>query len=167
MDFKQKLIAEFDRETATTRKMLEAVPADADFNYKPHEKSMPLGRLLGHLSDTAGDWAIHTLTTDKLEFPEGHKFEPYIPASKDAMLARYDKQVAEAKAALVAFDSSKWDDHWKFVAGGKAWLDNTKYFIWRNCVLNHMIHHRAQLGVYLRLLNKPIPGAYGPSADEH
>ena len=102
MDFKQKLIAEFDRETASTRKMLEAVPADADFNYKPHEKSMVFGRLLGHLSDTAGDWAVHTLTVDKLEFPEGHKFEQYVPASKEAMLAQFDKQVAEAKAALVA-----------------------------------------------------------------
>jgi uncharacterized damage-inducible protein DinB len=165
MDFKQKLIAEYDRETAITRKMLEAVPADADFNFKPHEKSMALGRLLGHLSDTSGDWAIHTLTTDKLEFPEGHKFEPYIPASKEAMLAQYDKQVAEAKAALVAFDDSKWDENWRFVAGGQAWIDEPKYDVWRNWVMNHMIHHRAQVGVYLRVLGQKLPGSYGPSAD--
>jgi len=120
MDFKQKLIAEYDREIAATRKMLEAVPADADYNYKPHEKSMVFGRLLGHLSDTSGEWGVSTLTTDKLEFPEGHKFEPYVPASKEAMLAQFDKQVAEAKAALAAFDDSKWDDNWKFVAGGQA-----------------------------------------------
>ena len=166
MDFKQKLIAEYDFETANTRKMLEAIPADADFAWKPHEKSMSLGRLAGHLSDTTGDWAIHTLTTDKLEFPEGHKFEPYVPASKEAMLAQYDKQVAEAKAALAAFPDDKWDEHWKFVAGGQAWIDEPKYDVWRKWVLNHMIHHRAQVGVYLRLLNQKIPGAYGPSADE-
>ncbi len=62
--------------------------------------------------------------------------------------------------------SKKWDENWKFVAGGKAWIDESKYEVWRTWVLNHLIHHRAQLGVYLRLLGKPIPGTYGPSADE-
>jgi uncharacterized damage-inducible protein DinB len=65
MDFQKELIAEYDRETTKTRKMLEAIPADADFTYKPHPKSMSLGRLAGHISDTAGDWAITTLTTDR------------------------------------------------------------------------------------------------------
>ena len=166
MDFKDKIVAEYDRETAATRKMLEAVPADADYNYKPHEKSMAFGRLLGHLSDTAGDWATHTLTVDKLEFPEGHKFEPYVPASKEAMLAQFDKQVAEAKAALAAFDDSKWDENWKFVAGDQTWIDDTRYAVFRHWVLNHLIHHRAQLGRDLRVLGATIPGSYGPSADE-
>lgn len=166
MQIKQKLIAEFDRETAVTRKMLDAVPADADFNFKPNPKSMSLGRLLGHVSETAGEWAIHTLTTDKLEFPADHKFEGYVPASKEAMLARFDKDVAEAKATLSSFDDSKWDDHWKFVAGGQAWIDEPKYDVWRIWVVNHMVHHRAQAGVYLRLLGYKIPGSYGPSADE-
>ena len=165
MDFKEKLLAEYDRETANTRKMLEAVPDDSDFEFKPHEKSMALGRLLGHLSETAGDWAIHTLTMDKLEFPEGHKFEPYIPKSKEAMLTQFDKKVVEAKAALGAFDGSRWDENWKFVAGGQAWIDEPRYDVWRFWVMNHMIHHRAQLGVYLRLLGQKLPGIYGPSAD--
>jgi uncharacterized damage-inducible protein DinB len=165
MDCQKKLIAEYDREAATTRKILEAVPADADYNYKPHEKSASLGRLLGHLSDTSGEWAISTLTVDKLEFPEGHKFEPYVPASKEALLAQFDKQVAAAKAALAAFDSSKWDDNWKFVAGGQAWIDEPRYDVWRYWVINHLIHHRAQVGVYLRLLGQKLPGTYGPSAD--
>ena len=69
MDFQKELIAEYDRETAKTRKMLEAIPADADFTCKPHPKSMSLGRLAGHLSETAGEWATTTFTTDKLEFP--------------------------------------------------------------------------------------------------
>jgi uncharacterized damage-inducible protein DinB len=166
MDFQQELIAEYDRETAKTRKMLEAIPADADFTWKPHPKSMSLGQLAGHISDTAGEWAITTFTTDKLEFPADHKFEPYVPASDKAMLEKFDSQVAEAKSALASFAPEKWDENWKFVAGGQAWIDDSKYHVFRNWVLDHLIHHRAQLGVYLRLLDKPIPGTYGPSADE-
>jgi uncharacterized damage-inducible protein DinB len=165
MDFQKELIAEFDRETASTRKMLEAIPADADFTYKPHTKSMSLGRLAGHTSETAGEWAVSTLTKDKLEFPADHKWEAYVPESKEALLEKFDAQVAEAKAALESFPSENWDSNWKFVAGGQAWIDDTKYGVWRTWVLNHLIHHRAQLGCYLRLLDKPIPGMYGPSAD--
>jgi uncharacterized damage-inducible protein DinB len=165
MDFQKELIAEFDREAARTRKVLEAIPADADFTWKPHTKSMSLGRLAGHVSETAGDWAVSTLTTDKLEFPPEHKFESYVPASKAAMLEKFDKRVADAKAALASLAPEKWGENWKFVAGGQAWIDEPKYEVWRTWVLNHMIHHRAQLGVYLRLLDKPVPGTYGPSAD--
>lgn len=166
MDFQRELIAEYDREVANTRKILDAIPADADFTFKPNPKSMAFGRLAGHVTETAGDWAVHTLTTEKLEFPADHKFEAYIPASKHAMLERFDADTAKAKAALVSFDPRKWDTNWKFVAGGQAWIDDTKYAVWRTWVLNHLVHHRAQLGVYLRVLGKPIPGTYGPSADE-
>jgi len=165
MDIQQELIAEYERETATTRKILAAIPADVDFTYKPHPKSMALGRLAGHVAETAGQWAVSTLTTDKLEFPPDHKFEPYIPASTEALLEFFDRDVAEAKAALAGFAAEKWDEHWKFVAGGQAWIDEPKYGVWRTWVVNHLIHHRAQLGVYLRLLDKPLPGTYGPSAD--
>jgi uncharacterized damage-inducible protein DinB len=146
--------------------MFEAIPADADFTYKPHPKSMSLGRLAGHTAELGGEWAITTLTTDKLEFPADHKWEAYIPASKEALLERFDKETAEAKAALAGFAPERWDENWKFVAGGQAWIDESKYEVWRTWVLNHMIHHRAQLGCYLRQLDKPIPGTYGPSADE-
>jgi uncharacterized damage-inducible protein DinB len=166
MDFQKELIAEYDREIAKTRKMFEALPADVDFAYQPHPKSMSLGRLVGHTAETAGQWAVCTLTLDKLEFPPEHKFEPYIPASKDALLARFDTETAEAKTALADFAPKKWDENWKFVAGGQAWIDEPKYQVFRTWVLDHLIHHRAQLGVYLRLLGKPIPGMYGPSADE-
>jgi uncharacterized damage-inducible protein DinB len=166
MDFQQELIAEYDRETANTRKILDAIPADADFTYKPHPKSMSLGRLAGHIVETAGQWAISTLSLDKLEFPADHKFEPYVPASKDALLERFDKETAEVKAVLNDFAPQKWDENWKFVAGGQAWIDESKYRVFRNWVLDHLIHHRAQLGVYVRLLDKPLPGTYGPSADE-
>ena len=166
MDLQKELIAEYDREVATTRKMLEAVPANADFAWKPHAKSMPLGRLAGHVSETAGEWAISTLTKDKLEFSKEHKFEPYVPASTAAMLAKFDEQTKQAKATLENFPIEKWDENWKFVYGDQAWINDSKYRVWRNWVVDHLIHHRAQLGVYLRLLDKPIPGSYGPSADE-
>jgi uncharacterized damage-inducible protein DinB len=127
---------------------------------------MTLGRLAGHVSETAGDWAVHTLTTDKLEFAADHKFEPYIPASKEALLERFDQDTAKVKAELAKFAPEKWDENWKMVAGAQTWIDETKYEVWRSWVINHMIHHRAQIGVYLRVLGKPIPGTYGPSGDE-
>ena len=153
MDFQKELIAEYDRETAKTRKIFEAIPADADFTWKPHPKSMSLGHLAGHVSDTAGEWAISTLTTDKLEFPADHKWDPYVPASKEALLERFNGQIAQAKAELAKFVPEKWDENWKFVAGGQAWIDESKYRVFRNWVLDHLIHHRAQLGVHIRLLD--------------
>ncbi len=166
MDAQKALIAEFDRETAKTRKMLDAIPADADFNFKPHPKSMTLGRLAGHLTDFVGDWGNHTLTLDKLEFPADHKWEPWVPANKATLLEKFDIELPKTRAALVAMSPEKWDNNWKFVFGGQAWIDDTKYNVFRETVLNHMIHHRAQLGVYLRLMGAKVPGAYGPSADE-
>ncbi len=166
MDFQKELISEYDEEIARTRKILEAIPADADFTYKPHPKSMSLGRLAGHVSETAGNWAFSTLSKDKIEMQAGQKYEPYIPASKQAMLAQFDKETADAKAVLAGFTSANWDENWKFVAGGQAYIDDTKYRVWRTWVINHLSHHRAQLGVYLRLLDKKLPGTYGPSADE-
>ncbi len=164
MDIQKELIAEFDRESASTRKILEAIPEDADFAWKPHEKSMSLGRLAAHVSDTNAAWADHTLTRDRLDWtPE---MNPKDPATKPELLERFERQLAEAKAELAKFDSQKWDSNWKFVAGDQAWIDDTKYNVWRTWVINHTIHHRAQLGVYLRLLGQKLPGCYGPSADE-
>ena len=166
MDFQKELIAEFDRELALTRKMLDAVPADADLAWKANPKSMMLGRLAGHVAETPCQWAIHTLTMDKLEFGPDHKWESYVPASKQALLDLYDKESAEARAALVALDPTKWDENWKMVAMGETWIDDSRYGVWRTWVMNHMIHHRAQLGRDLRALGEKIPGMYGPSADE-
>ena len=164
MDVQKELIAEYERETDRTRKILEAIPDDADFNWQPHVKSMKLGKLAGHVSDTSGDWALHTLTHDRLDWnPE---MTPKDPNNKKDLLARFEKQVAEVKPALTSMTPAKWDSNWKFVAGDQTWIDDSKYGVWRTWVLNHLVHHRAQLGVYLRLLDKKVPGMYGPSADE-
>lgn len=166
MDFQKALIGEYDREVATTRKMLEAIPTDADFSFKPNPKSMSLGRLAGHVAETPGEWAISTLEKDKLEMDMSKPYQPWVPASKEELLAKFDKETAEAKAALAAFKPERWDENWKFVAGTQTWIDDTKYGVWRTWVMNHLIHHRAQLGVCLRLMGAKIPGSYGPSADE-
>jgi uncharacterized damage-inducible protein DinB len=166
MDYQKDLLAEYDRETAKTKKMLEAIPADADFTYKPHPKSMDLGHLAGHLTDMTGDWALHTLTLDKLEFPADHKWDPYVPASKQALVEKFDEQLPKVRREIQAISPEKWDRNWQFVYGGQVWIDQPKHEVFRDMVMNHMVHHRAQLGVYLRLLNAKVPGSYGPSADE-
>lgn len=164
MDFQKELVAEYERETASTRKILEAIPEDADFSWKPHGKSMTLGRLAAHMSDTNGDWAMHTLTRNRLDWSPD--MTPTDPANKKDLLTRFDKQVAEVKPELGRMTPEKWDSNWKFVAGDQTWIDDSKYNVWRTWVLNHLVHHRAQLGVYLRMLDKRVPGMYGPSADE-
>ena len=165
MDFQKDLLAEYDREVGLTRKMLEAIPADADFSYKPHPKSMSLGRLGGHLTDFTGEWALKTLQKDKMEYAADHKWEAYVPASKAALLEKFDSGAPQVRAAIAAVTPEKWDAKWQFIFGGITYVDEPRRGVFRSMVLSHMIHHRAQLGVYLRLLDRPIPGTYGPSAD--
>jgi uncharacterized damage-inducible protein DinB len=165
MDFQKELIDEFDREVTTTRKILSAVPDDADFAWKPHAKSYALGRLVAHVAEIPGEWAVSTLTVDKLDF-DMTDYKPYSVENKTAMLEKFDKDTAEAKAALAAFDPGKWEDIWTMGAGGQVWVSDTRYHVWRIWVVSHMVHHRAQLGVDLRLLNLKLPSTYGPSADE-
>lgn len=164
MDIQKELIAEFEGEVSKTRKMLDAIPDDADFAWAPHPKSMPLGKLANHVSGIVGDWAMGALTKDKVEWNPS-SMPPPAP-NKAALLEAFDKDAAITKAALAAIAPEKWDSHWEFGANGQVWLQGTRYFIWRNAVMNHLVHHRAQLGVDLRLLNQKIPGCYGPSADE-
>jgi uncharacterized damage-inducible protein DinB len=166
MDYQKDLIAEFDREAANTRKMLDAIPADADFNFKPHPKSMSLGRLVGHLTDFSGEWALSTLTKDKIEFGGDSNWKPFVPTNKAEALEKFDKELGGTRAALVATTGDTWDRNWQLVWQGHTVIDQPKHQVFRDAVLNHMIHHRGQLTVYLRLLNAKVPGTYGPSADE-
>jgi uncharacterized damage-inducible protein DinB len=166
MDIQKELLSEFDRESARTRKILEALPEKVDFAWKPHEKSMPLGRLAGHVTDMTGDWALHTLTKDKLEFAADHKWETYTPESKAALLEKFDRELVGTRSALASISPEKWDQNWKFVFGGQTWIDQPRYEVYRELVMNHLVHHRAQLGVYIRELGGKLPGCYGPSADE-
>ena len=164
MDFQKELIAEYERELAITRKILDAIPDDADFSWKPHPKSSSLGALAAHVSGMAGQWAVYTLTMDRLDWTAEMKTKD--PANKTELLAQFDREVAEARPVVESFEPAKWDSNWKLVSGDQTWIDDTKYRVWRSVVMNHMVHHRAQLGVYLRLLDQKLPGTYGPSADE-
>ena len=166
MDYQKELLAEFDREVDRTRKIFEAIPDSADYNWKPHAKSMPLGRLAGHVTDMTGDWALHTLTLNKLEFPADHKWEQWVPESKAALIAKLDSNLPTIQKALAELPPEKWDENWQFVFGGHVWIDQPRHQVFRELVLSHLVHHRAQLGVYIRLLGGKLPGMYGPSADE-
>lgn len=165
MDFQKAIIAEYDRELVTTRKVLDAIPADADLTWKANPKNMTLGRLAAHVAETAGEWGIETLSKPGLEFGAG-SYKPWNPASKAEILEKFDTDTAKAKAILASLDPVRWDDNWKMTAGDQTWIDDARYNVFRTWVLNHMIHHRAQLGRDLRTLGAVIPGCYGPSADE-
>jgi uncharacterized damage-inducible protein DinB len=165
MDMQKELIAEYDRELVLTRKMLDAIPADADFNWKANPKSMTLGRLAAHVAETSGSWGIDTLSKDGLDF-DMDNYKPWRPASKAEILQTFDQDTPKARQLLASLDPAKWTDHWKMTAGDQVWIDDSRYAVFRTWVLNHLIHHRAQLGRDLRTLGAPIPGMYGPSADE-
>jgi uncharacterized damage-inducible protein DinB len=93
-------------------------------------------------------------------------YKPWNPASKAEILQKFDAETSQAKQILAGLDTSKWSENWKMTAGDQTWINDSRYSVFRTWVLNHLIHHRAQLGRDLRMLGAPIPGMYGPSADE-
>lgn len=156
--FKQQFIAEGE----TTRKMLSRVPDD-QFGYKPHEKSMDMKRLASHIADLPG-WIHFTFNTDGINFAEPYE-QPQINTQAE-LLAYFEKRYNDGLSALVAENEKLLDKPWTLRNGDKIYSSDPKIDIIRMS-LSQQIHHRAQLGVYLRLLNIPIPGSYGPSADEN
>ena len=165
MDIQKELIAEYDRELVSTRKMLDAIPADADLTWKANPKSMTLGRLAAHVAETAGAWGIDTLSKDGLNFDMAG-YKPWQPASKAEILEKFDTDTSKVKQIFSHLDPARWDDNWKMTAGDQVWIDDSRYVVYRTWVINHLVHHRAQLGRDLRTLGARIPGMYGPSADE-
>jgi uncharacterized damage-inducible protein DinB len=165
MEMQKELTAEYDRELTLTRKMLDAIPTDADLNWKASPKSMTLGRLAAHVTETAGSWALDTISKNGFNFDMA-TWQPWSPTDKAEILQRFDRDTPEAKRSLADLDPARWDDNWKMTAGDQTWIDDSRYHVFRSWVLNHLIHHRAQLGRDLRTLGAPIPGMYGPSADE-
>lgn len=166
MPLSQTLLPEFDHEMANTRKTLERVPEEK-FGWKPHEKSMTLGRLATHLAEIPG-WTEHTMKAESLDVnpPGGHRASAAEAASRRELLALFDRNVAAARAAIVATPDSEYGKAWSLLNGGKVVFTLPKAAVLRAFVLSHSIHHRAQLGVYLRLNDVPVPSIYGPSADE-
>lgn len=155
--FKQQ----FMDEAATTRKMLSRVPDD-QYNYKPHEKSMMMKNLVTHIADLPG-WVHFTMTTDELDFQKAYEM-PEIKNTKD-LLTYFDKRYEDGLSVLVSQNEKELNKPWTLRNGETIYSTQPKVDVLRMSI-SQQIHHRAQLGVYLRLLNVPIPGSYGPSADE-
>ncbi len=166
MPINQALLGEFEHETANTRKALERVPEDR-FDWAPHAKSMKLGRLAQHLAEIPG-WAKDTIDRDFFDVaPEGKSFAPEPVRTRAEILALFDKNVAAGRKALAgATDDAQMMKPWTLKANGKAIFSLPRVQTLRGFVMNHMIHHRGQLTVYLRLNDVPVPSIYGPSADE-
>ena len=161
------MLGEFEQEMQNTRKVLERLP-DEKWNWKPHEKSGTLGWLAGHIATLPG-WLTMTLNTEELDYApvNGPAYEPPKIENRQQALASFDKDVTEARATLSKATDQDMMKGWKLLAGGQEIFTMPRIVCIRGFVMNHLIHHRAQLTVYYRLLNIAVPGLYGPSADEN
>lgn len=160
------LLPEFDQEMANTRKTLERCPEDK-FGWKPHPKSFSMAGLATHIANMTG-WAVDVVEKDAFDIaPPGappYKEEP--AASRQELVALFDKNASAARAALAGASDEHLAKTWSLLAGGETLLSMPRIACIRSFVMNHTIHHRAQLTVYLRLNDVPVPAIYGPSADE-
>ena len=167
MAFSDTLLPEFDHEMAGARKTLERVPEDR-FEWRPHPKSGAMGWLAGHLANIP-EWGTLTIVRDELDLAPGGTpmAQPPPPASRADLLTAFDRKAAEARAAIAGASDEELTKPWSLLQNGKTLFTMPKLTVLRSFVLNHLIHHRAQLGVYLRLNDVPVPALYGPSADEN
>jgi uncharacterized damage-inducible protein DinB len=165
MAITDSLVPEFDHEMGTTRRLLERVP-EAEFNWKPHSKSMSLGELSNHLSGLVG-WTNDVLSATSFDVESaGESFKPSNPASREALLSEFDGAVSAARRALTATTDPELMVPWTLKAGAHEIFTLPRITAIRSFVMNHLIHHRGQLSVYLRLKDVPLPSIYGPTADE-
>ena len=165
MAIAESILPEFDHETATTRTLLERVPADKA-EWKPHAKSMSLGQLAMHIANLP-NWA--SITLERTEFdpnpPDGSRVTTPAFESGSALLQTYDANVSAARVLLARTTDAEFMVPWTLKNGGKRLFSMPRIAVFRSFILNHAVHHRGQLSVYLRLLDVPIPNIYGPTAD--
>jgi uncharacterized damage-inducible protein DinB len=166
MSLNQMYLTEFDNEMKKTRKTLERVPEDK-FSWKPHSKSMALGRLSTHLAELP-KWIPDMFESDSFDLnpPAGRNYQPPQITSRQQLLDLFDQNVGAGRATLAKATDEELKQPWSLLNGGQAIFTVPRSAVLRDMVMNHMIHHRAQLGVYLRLNDVPVPSIYGPSADE-
>ena len=163
MQLNEALMAELQQEAIATRKMLALVPEKSN-SWKPHEKSMTLGRLSQHLAEIPM-WVSASVDQDELDFAK----ETYVPnegGSNEELLKTFDDNLANAIECLKNASDEKLMGNWTMKNGDKVYFTMPKVAVVRGFVLNHSIHHRGQLQVYLRMLDLPLPSVYGPTADE-
>ena len=155
-------LAEFDMETENTRRVLERIPDDK-LDFKPHPKSLTLLQLAGHVANLPS-WTAVTFGMDELDMSQ--PFDRHEPETKADVLAQFERTKAEARSVLEGVTADDLAAPWTLRTGDEVHFTMPKGVVLRQFVLNHVVHHRAQLHVYLRLLDVPVPGLYGPSADE-
>jgi uncharacterized damage-inducible protein DinB len=163
MAINELLLTEFDEEIKKTRTMLERVPEDKK-DFAPHPRSMPLNKLAPHVAQLAG-FGLKILTTPELDFSKSST-KPLPFESAAQLVSALDEGAAKVRTALKNTPDEAWTQPWKLSFGGKPIFSGTRFLAYRQMFLNHLVHHRAQLGVYLRLNEKPVPSTYGPSADD-
>jgi uncharacterized damage-inducible protein DinB len=165
MPIADALLPEYDHELATTRRVLERVP-EAEFGWKPHVKSMSLGQLAGHVANIPW-WLSMTLDVPFYDVKAGDKEARLnVPASLNVMLVEFDEKVKRARASLSRATDAELAAPWTLKSEGREIFSIPRIAAVRSFVLNHLIHHRGQLSVYLRLKDVPLPSMYGPTADE-
>lgn len=164
--FIDRILPEFDQEMATTRRLLERLPDDL-LDWRPHPKSNTIGWNANHLADLPA-WVENALTEPMFDInpPEGPTYAIPSLDSRDEILAMFDKNVAQARSAIVQFDERKIDEMWHFCDNGKVLFSMPRGTVLRTFVISHIIHHRAIMTVYYRLNDIPVPAIYGPSGDE-
>jgi uncharacterized damage-inducible protein DinB len=159
----EMLLPEFDAEIKNTRITLERVPADKP-EFAPHPRSMPLGRLAPHVAQLP-IFGLIILTTPELDFSKG-SFKPATMESAAQLVGLLDEGAAKTRDALAGLRDDAWNENWKLTWQGKSFFEGSRFMAYREMFLNHLVHHRAQLGIYLRLNDLKIPAIYGPSADD-
>ena len=166
MALNEALLPEFDHETENTRKVMERAPEDR-WEWAPHEKSMTIGQLTTHLANLL-TWAVNTIEADSFDVGPPGSRPPTVEAADNRAeaLATFDKNLQAAREAIAGASDEELAGMWSLKAGENTMFSMPKAAVLRSFVMNHMIHHRAQLGVYLRLCDVPVPAVYGPSADE-
>ena len=165
MPIVDSLLPEYDHELATTRRLLERVP-EAEFDWKPHPRSMTLGQLAGHVANLPF-WLSATLNAPFYDVTTGDKearLDP--PLSREVMLKEFDERVRKARARLAQASDAEMMAPWALKNDGQEIFSMPRAAAVRSFVMNHLIHHRGQLSVYLRLKDVPLPSMYGPTADE-
>ncbi len=162
MTFSQTLLPEFEDEMKSTRKLLECIP-DGKLAYRPHVKSMDLAQVATHVAEIPS-WTGYVLDLEVLDLPADMK--PHVAASREELLRMFDQGVASAREKIGSASDAHWQKMWTFQVGGHTIMTKPRSAVMRSEIMNHLVHHRAQLGVYLRLNDVAIPGMYGPSADE-
>jgi uncharacterized damage-inducible protein DinB len=162
MSLTEQILVELKQEAATTRKMLERVPEES-LAWQPHEKSMTLGRLAAHVAGLHGTWLKTALNQDEFDLADS------LPLKADSVsdiLEAFDQNISAAIELLQNQADERLFTTWRLKRGGQVLFEMPRWAVLRSMVINHIIHHRGQLSVYLRLLNVPLPSVYGPTADE-